>query len=126
MTALAALVVAAGIATHTSPFGTVLFDQRGQALYAFTHDAPARSRCTGACLAAWPPFLAPHGVRALKGVDATRITTFRRPDGRRQVAYAGHPLYFYGGDPRGRILCQNVREFGGLWLVVRPSGALVR
>jgi predicted lipoprotein with Yx(FWY)xxD motif len=126
VTGLAILAAAVGLAAHPSPFGTVVFDQRGQALYAFTRDAPSRSSCTGACLAAWPPFLAPSGVRALKGVDAKKISTFRRRDGRRQVAYAGHPLYFYVGDPRGRILCQNVREFGGLWLVVHPSGALVR
>jgi hypothetical protein len=24
------------------------------------------------------------------------------------------------------VLCQNVFEFGGLWLVVHPSGRLVR
>ena len=126
MTALAILAAAVGLTAHASPFGTVLFDQRSQALYAFTRDAPARSNCSGACLAAWPPFLASNGVRALRGVDAKKITTFRRADGRRQVAYAGHPLYFYAGDPRGRILCQNAREFGGSWLVVRPSGGLVR
>ena len=44
-----------------------------------------------------------------------------------QLIYAGRPLYFYVGDrkPR-RILCQNVFEFGGLWLVVRANGGPVR
>ena len=37
------------------------------------------------------------------------------------------PLYYYVGDRRPRqILCQNVSEFGGVWLVVRPNGTLVR
>ena len=44
-----------------------------------------------------------------------------------QVTYAGHPLYFYVGDRKaGQILCQNVPEFGGLWLVVGARGAFVK
>lgn len=36
-------------------------------------------------------------------------------------------LYRYVGDRRAlQVLCQNVREFGGLWLVVRPDGTVVR
>ena len=45
---------------------------------------------------------------------------------RLQVVYAGRPLYFYVGDPKGKILCGNVSEFGGLWLVVAASGKVVR
>jgi len=51
----------------------------------------------------------------------------RRSNGTRQVTYDGRPLYYYVRDREpGQILCQNVREFGGLWLVVRPTGTLVR
>ena len=43
------------------------------------------------------------------------------------LSYAGRPLYYYVNDRRpGQILCQNVAEFGGTWLIVRPSGKLVR
>jgi hypothetical protein len=36
-------------------------------------------------------------------------------------------LYYYIGDRRpGQILCQNITEFGGTWLVVRPNGSFVR
>jgi predicted lipoprotein with Yx(FWY)xxD motif len=55
------------------------------------------------------------------------IATVRRADGSRQVTYANRPLYYYAGDRKpGQILCQNVPEFGGLWLVVRANGAPVR
>jgi Secreted repeat of unknown function len=43
------------------------------------------------------------------------------------VTYNGWPLYYYVGERSpGVILCQNVDEFGGIWLVVRSSGKLVR
>jgi predicted lipoprotein with Yx(FWY)xxD motif len=55
------------------------------------------------------------------------LGTVTRKDGRRQVTYAGKPLYFYVGDKRpGQILCQDVVEYGGRWLILRPSGKLVR
>jgi predicted lipoprotein with Yx(FWY)xxD motif len=66
-------------------------------------------------------------ARAGSGVRQSLIATTRRADGSKQVTYAGRPLYYYVGDRRaGQILCQNVSEFGGLWLVVRASGAPVR
>ena len=67
------------------------------------------------------------GGRRAPGVDASLLGTILRSDGRRQATYAGKPLYYYVGDRKPlQVLCQNVREFGGLWLVVRPNGTLVR
>jgi predicted lipoprotein with Yx(FWY)xxD motif len=55
------------------------------------------------------------------------VATIRRTDGRLQVSYAGHPLYYYVGDHRPRqVLCQAVTEFGGSWYVVAPDGHLIR
>ena len=115
------------LSAHSSRFGQILFDGRGFALYAFTRDPRGRSVCSGACAAAWPPYIVRNAPRAGAGVKRSLLGTTRRADGRFQVTYAGRPLYYYVGDRApGQILCQNVREFGGLWLVVRPSGALVR
>ena len=48
-------------------------------------------------------------------------------DGTLQVTYAKHPLYYFAKDARpGQITCQNVSNFGGLWLVVAPNGKPVR
>jgi len=116
-----------GVQAHTSPYGRVLFDQRGFVLYGFTADSARASRCYGACARAWPPLLVKTAAKALRGVDRTKLGTVERAHGARQVTYAGHPLYYYVGDLKpGRILCQDVREYGGLWLVVAPSGKLVR
>jgi predicted lipoprotein with Yx(FWY)xxD motif len=109
-----------------SDFGRVLFDGSNRALYAFTRDPSGRSTCYGACAGAWPPYIVSGQLRAGSGTQRSLLGTTRRRDGRRQLTYAGRPLYYYVGDPVGEIRCQNVREFGGLWLVVRPSGALVR
>jgi predicted lipoprotein with Yx(FWY)xxD motif len=111
---------------QSSRFGQVLFDGRGFVLYAFTKDR-RRSACSGECAKAWPPYVVRGALRAGAGVKASLLDTVRRANGSRQVTYAGRPLYYYVGDRGpGQILCQNVSEFGGLWLIVRPSGKLVR
>jgi predicted lipoprotein with Yx(FWY)xxD motif len=115
------------VSTHSSRFGRILFDGRGFALYAFTKDPRGRSVCTGACAAAWPPYIVRTAPRAGAGLKGSLLRTTRRADGRLQVTYNGRPLYYYVGDRApGQILCQNVSEFGGLWLVARPNGTLVR
>ena len=43
-------------------------------------------------------------------------------DGSTQVTYAGHPLYYYAHEGKNQVTCHNVSEFGGLWLVVTPTG----
>ena len=114
---------ASTVGAHTSSYGTILFDGRGFVLYAFTHDPRGRSTCSGACAKAWPPYLARGRAVASAGADAKLLGTIRRADGTRQITYAGRPLYYYIGDRKpGQILCQNVSEFGGRWLVVRASG----
>jgi len=66
-------------------------------------------------------------LRVAGGARRSLLGIVRRADGSRQVTYAGRPLYYYVGDRKpGQILCQNVLEYGGLWLVVAPSGKPVR
>ena len=115
------------LTVKSSAYGRVLFDGRGYVLYAFTRDRNGRSACYGACAKAWPVYYAKGTLRAGTGVKRSLLGTTKRRDGRRQITYAGRPLYYYVGDTRaGQIRCQNVVEFGGTWLIVRPSGRLVR
>jgi predicted lipoprotein with Yx(FWY)xxD motif len=133
--ALAAAALALGgpvakptLQVHASRFGPILFDGRQFVLYAFTKDGRGRSRCTGACAAAWPPYIVRSASAvAGKGTKRSLYGTVRRADGRLQVTYARRPLYYYVGDREPlQILCQDVVEFGGRWLVVRGDGGLVR
>ena len=115
------------VTAHSSRFGPILFDGKGFALYAFTKDPKRRSVCSGACAAAWPPYIVRSAPRAAAGVRRALLGTTRRADGKLQVTYAGRPLYYYVADRSPcQILCQNISEFGGLWLVARPNGTLVR
>lgn len=107
---------------ESSDYGSVLFDRKGGALYLFTADAQGKATCYGACAKAWPPFIARGRLRAGEGVDQGLLGTTHRRDGSRQVTYAGHPLYQYSGDSPHVILCHNVNEFGGDWLVVQATG----
>ena len=119
---------AATLTAHSSRYGKVLFDGRGRVLYLFARDRGGRSSCAGACAKTWPPFLTKGAPRALSGVNAKLLgTTRRRGNGTLQVTYATHPLYYFKEDTKpGQIKCQNVSNFGGLWLVVAPSGKPVR
>ena len=118
----------ATLTIRSTRFGRILFDGRRRALYAFTRDRRGgHSRCYGACAKAWPVYFAKGRLIAGKGVRQSLLGTSRRRDGRRQVTYNRRPLYYYVGDKKpGQVLCQNVDEFGGTWLVVRPNGQLVR
>jgi predicted lipoprotein with Yx(FWY)xxD motif len=115
------------LTAHSSSYGRAVFDNRGYVLYAFTRDHK-RSACYGECAKRWPPYLArKRTLRVGKGLKASLLGTVKRRNGRRQVTYAGRPLYFYVGDTGpGVIRCQNAVEFGGRWLLVRPSGKLLR
>jgi predicted lipoprotein with Yx(FWY)xxD motif len=105
-----------------SQYGRILADGRGQAFYYFDKETTRESECYGACATAWPPVLTKGRPVAGRGARARLIGTTRRRDGKRQVTYDGRPLYYYVDDAPSRVLCHNVSEFGGLWLVIRPDG----
>jgi predicted lipoprotein with Yx(FWY)xxD motif len=105
-----------------SDFGRMLFDSRDQAIYIFENDAEGESVCYGECAEAWPPVYSDGRPVAGKGVDADLLGTLERRNGRRQVTYAGQPLYFYAHEAPGEVRCHNVNLNGGFWWVVGPDG----
>ena len=115
------------LTVHNTRFGRILFDGRGRALYGFTRDRRGGpSRCYGDCATAWPVYFKRTALRAGTGVKQALLGTTRRRDGRLHVTYNGWPLYYYAHERVGEVKCQNVVTHGGTWLVVSPSGKLVR
>ncbi len=108
---------------HTS-LGTVLTDGKGITVYLFEADTGTKSTCYGACTGAWPPVLSTGAPVAGSGATASLLGTTKRTDGKTQVTYAGHPLYYFTGSTKpGDVSGQGVNGFGAKWDAVRPSGA---
>ncbi len=118
----------ASVGTHSTSYGTILTDGAGRTLYIFTRDPiGASSRCYGACAKAWPPLLTRGEPKAVRGADSDLVGSVRRKGGVRQVTYRGRPVYYYVGErSAGQVFCQDVFEYGGRWLIVRPSGKVVK
>ena len=105
-----------------SAYGPMLYDATGQPIYLFTAERGTRPSCYDACAADWPPVLTRGEPRARGDVRDSLLGVTRRDDNSRQVTYAGHPLYFYAHEGKYEVLCHDVVEYGGTWLVVRPDG----
>ena len=120
----AAPAMAAGtkITIRGSEFGPMLWGPKRQAIYIFQRDRPRRSRCYGACAEAWPPVFTSGRPIAGSGVRKSLLGITRRRGGKRQVTYAGKPLYYYAHEEPGEVRCHNVNLNGGLWWVVGPDG----
>jgi len=113
------------IKVSDSQFGQIIFDADDQAIYLFDKDSGSTSECYGECAAEWPPVLTKGDPQAGAGAKPGLLGTTERTDGTTQVTYGGHPLYYYAHEEPGQVLCHNVEGFGGLWLVVEPSGEAV-
>ena len=106
--------------------GTILTDGRGMTLYLFEKDTRRKSACYGKCAAFWPPLMTSAKPHAGSGARASLIGTTRRTNGKLQVTYAGHPLYFFAEDKKaGDVKGQGFVHFGGAWWVVSSVGTKV-
>jgi predicted lipoprotein with Yx(FWY)xxD motif len=126
----AALALAGGtttgrarIAVAKSPLGRILVDGKGITLYDFVKDKGTTSACYGACAALWPPLITKGKPIADAGVRGSLIGTTKRKDGKLEVTYKGHPLYYFVTDTKpGQTTGQGVNQFGGPWWVLSPAG----
>ncbi|HKB20373.1 MAG TPA: hypothetical protein VKC65_05110 [Gaiellaceae bacterium] len=137
VTVAAAAILAMSGAAHSdggavvkvgpSNLGRVLVDAHGKTLYLWAHDRSSKSTCYGDCAAYWPPLLTHGTPLARTGARANLVGTTRRRDGRMQVTYAGHPLYYFVQDTRpGQTKGEGLTGFGGRWDPVSPAGRAVR
>jgi|GraSoiStandDraft_16_1057320.scaffolds.fasta_scaffold285446_2 predicted lipoprotein with Yx(FWY)xxD motif len=111
------------LAVRRTPLGRTLVDARGRTLYLFEADRPNLSNCSSACLSVWPALTTQHRPRARGGAAASKVGTIPLRGGKRQVTYAGHPLYYYVGDRKpGDTNGQGLNQFGAKWYVLSPAG----
>jgi predicted lipoprotein with Yx(FWY)xxD motif len=121
-TTVAAPAASGSLALADTKLGKILVAANGMTVYLYTKDTSATaSACTGGCATAWPPVTGP--VTAGAGVDSASITSLTGPNGEQQVAYKGHPLYYFARDSAaGDTLGHKV---GGVWFVLDASGAAI-
>ena len=106
-----------------TPLGRILVDGKGITLYDFVPDRNRTSSCYGACAALWPPLIAKGKPHAGTGVRASLLGTTRRKDGKLEVTYDHHPLYYYVADRKpGQTTGQGLNQFGGPWWALSPAG----
>jgi predicted lipoprotein with Yx(FWY)xxD motif len=111
------------IAVGKTGLGRILVDSKGITLYDFPPDKGTTSVCYGACAGLWPPLLTHGKPTAGPGVRASLLGTTKRKDGKLEVTYNGHPLYYWIGDhKRGQTTGQGLNQFGGPWWVLSPAG----
>ena len=110
-----------------SGLGQILVDSNGLTVYLFEKDTSGdASTCSGECAAEWPPVTTNGKASAGSGVDASKLTTFKRDDGTTQVAFNGHPLYLYAGDGApGDTNGNNLDQFGAEWYAMTSAGESV-
>src|SRR5580704_14489141 len=86
---------------------TILVNSQGLPLYYYLNDTAAKSAVTGGLAAAWPPLTSASPAAAgLTGKLAAVMDAHGD-----QVAYNGHLLYTFVGDPAGQVTGQGVQGF---------------
>ena len=110
------------IVVDESEYGPMLYDGTGQAIYMFDVETTADPRCYDDCAVAWPPVLTEGEPVAADGADRALLGTTERADGRLQVTYNDHPLYFYAHEGKHEVKCHDIFVNGGTWYAVAPSG----
>jgi predicted lipoprotein with Yx(FWY)xxD motif len=110
------------VSLRTTKVGKALVAANGRTLYLFTADKGRKSSCYGKCAAVWPPMTAAHPTVG-RGLRASLLGTTKRKNGKLQVTYGGHPLYFFAKDTKpGDVRGEGVVHFGGSWWLVSPAG----
>jgi predicted lipoprotein with Yx(FWY)xxD motif len=120
--ALAALP-RAHVSVRSTSLGPVLVDSRGHTLYAFDLDRGPKSSCTGVCASEWFPFLTTARPLTAGGVPAGKLGLAKRANGKWQVMFSGHLLYFFAGDrAAGQVRGASIAH----WAALSKAGTKVR
>jgi predicted lipoprotein with Yx(FWY)xxD motif len=99
---------------------TILVNRSGMTLYHLSVERRGHFICTSkACLSEWHPLVVARGVTPS---GAKSLSVVKRPDGRRQVAYKGGPLYTFDEDHKPGDMNGDGFKDVGTWHVVTVAG----
>src|SRR5262245_48215667 len=103
--------------------GDYLTGEDGKTLYVFKNDTADTSACATGCIEHWPAFTLEDGETVAAGTGVTgTFGTITRADGKVQVTYDHHPLYYYEGDSKAGDT--NGQGMANLWVVAPVTGAV--
>jgi predicted lipoprotein with Yx(FWY)xxD motif len=108
-------------ATNKTLGKKILVNRNGMTLYSLSVERKGKFICTmSSCLSVWKPLVVRIGTVP---TGVAHLSLVKRPDGRRQVAYRGAPLYAFALDKKPGDIKGNGFKDVGVW---RPAtvGAL--
>lgn len=109
----------AGFAADATPPGVqvsngMFVDAKGMTLYTYDNDKDAdKSACVDMCLVNWPALPATGDAKMMGS-----WMPITRPDGSKQWAYKGKPLYTYAKDMKAGDVVGDNR--GMVWHIAKP------
>jgi predicted lipoprotein with Yx(FWY)xxD motif len=137
--AIVAVAVAPAIASSTSGTPTIkltkfpgtgkILTVKGFVVYRFSHDGKgSKNTCVKirGCPGAWPALTTTGTPHVGPGVNKALLGTTKLPNGKKQVTYAGHPIYKYAFGQKGSTAYVGIHAFGGFWYGVNAQGKSVR
>jgi predicted lipoprotein with Yx(FWY)xxD motif len=113
---------------HTT-LGKILVNGRGLTVFAFSRDTRNRDTCVSisGCTSIWPLVTSRTRPTLGPGVRRSLVGSINLGGGKRQVTYAGHPLYTYiASAGPGDTSYVGQRQFGGRWFAVNAAGHLLK
>lgn len=117
------------VAVRAAGGGNVLVDAQQRTLYVSDQENGAVLCKSSACTDIWEPLTVASGAKPTGPADLmAHLTTLVRPDGTRQVALDGKPLYAFNldngaGDTHGDGLQDSFDGTHFVWHEATPTGA---
>jgi predicted lipoprotein with Yx(FWY)xxD motif len=79
----------------------------------------SRASCTGSCANSWVPVMTGQAPKGASGIESSDLGTANY-DGKKQVTYFGHRLYYYASDHHP--LTASGQGQSKTWFVILPTG----
>ncbi|MFT4049482.1 MAG: hypothetical protein QM648_06540 [Solirubrobacterales bacterium] len=109
--------------TKKSKDGVILASIGGRTVYSYDTEGDKAPSCTGECAWTWLPVISAGGVSITKQLDASKVGAVTRGEGKKQVTYGGHPLYYYARDGGATPVTGNGKvDFDITWRTITPEG----